>query len=119
MSIRVETPSSSAINASSALASNPNADSSHPPSAVDLKPTGSNELPSYRVDDISPSTIVSLSNDSDFDVQSKKRHLRRLQDRWRCKVIGHSYCFYDEKSLHILLTEEQLSEWVDEMVRRT
>ena len=49
--------------------------------------------------------------------QHKEWHRRRLQDRWRCKVSGHSYCFHDDKGLHIQLVEASMDEWVDKIVR--
>jgi hypothetical protein len=48
--------------------------------------------------------------------QRKEWHRRRLQDRWRCNVSGHSYCFRDDKGLHIQLVEASLDEWADNIV---
>ena len=49
--------------------------------------------------------------------ERKAWYRRRLQDRWRCTVGGHSYCFRDNKSpVHIQLTDANLDEWADKMV---
>lgn len=57
-------------------------------------------------------------SDQEFDNRSKMRHLRRLQDRWACKLAEHSYCFINiETALHIQLTEVQIGEWANEIVR--
>ena len=70
-------------------------------------------------------TALSSSNDASESVpaeeesarQCKEWHRRRLQDRWRCKVGGHFYCFRDDKELHIQLSEASLDKWADNMVR--
>jgi hypothetical protein len=55
--------------------------------------------------------------DHEFERQSKARHHRRLRDRWRCNVTGHSCCYRNNQSLHVQLTDTELDQWVDSMVR--
>jgi hypothetical protein len=43
---------------------------------------------------------------------------RRLRDRWKCKVNGHTYCFTGAESVHLQLTDDDIKEWVDKMVGR-
>ena len=68
--------------------------------------------------DQAPATPIDAlpANSEEFTRQCKEWHRRRLQDRWRCRVDGHSYCFRDDEELHIQLSEASLDEWADNMV---
>lgn len=57
-------------------------------------------------------------SDEDLSIQFKAIHRRRLQDRWFCVEQGHQYCFVKpEADIHISLTDTQIEEWLDELVR--
>jgi hypothetical protein len=51
------------------------------------------------------------------DESAMARHKRRLMDRWRCKVPNHAYCFEEDGSEHVQLTEEDLETWANVIVR--
>lgn len=69
---------------------------------------------------IAPSPIPDCPTEEEkkaFEV-TKAWYLRRLQDRWRCKTNGHSYCFVNKESgPHIKLTDKNMKHWVDTIVR--
>ena len=53
------------------------------------------------------------TEENEQTIYSKTRFERRLRDRWRCKVKGHSCCFRNGESAHIPLTEDHLKQWAN------
>jgi len=60
-----------------------------------------------------PPASEATEDENDHTIYSKARFERRLRDRWRCKVKGHSCCFKDGESAHIQLTEDHLKQWAN------
>jgi hypothetical protein len=61
-------------------------------------------------------TVEEEDEDEEFVTQSKARHKRRLQARWRCKTKGHTHCFTIADVCHVRLTDENMDDWVNTMV---
>lgn len=53
----------------------------------------------------------------EFAKLNEGRLARRLRDRWKCKVGEHSYCFKTAESIHLQLTEGNIDEWANTIVR--
>lgn len=60
-----------------------------------------------------------------LDEEEEKKHVkpsearfeRRLRDRYRCKINGHSCCFTDSESVHVQLAENDIRQWAEMIVR--
>jgi hypothetical protein len=76
----------------------------------------------HQVEMVSRSATVSQDisqDDADYAERNKARFKKRLEDRWICKLPGHTYCFANLSNLHVPLSQQDIETWVQCMVCHT